>query len=259
MHHRIRSLVRLCVAGTPMATHATDTWILRTDLWQSPAFSTLIVNQDAKALRWRIGWRRHPGQLDGNAWTLQSTDTQGRTSRYRLRFEKDAMNGTADLPDPNNPSRRVTHAVTGWKVPARDGGTRTWDYRPTSYSNTWRRRPLPGARRVAGRHHPHEHAGFRRRRRERRHPRAVRQSADRAVLCRRRRARRHACRAHPPLETQSRLRRQPGHDRQSRAWHVAGAAGGEAEASRFAGCSTARRNWRDQRARPALSRTTPYQ
>jgi len=144
MHLLIRSLVSLCVAGAAMATHATETWILRTDLWQSPAFSTLTVNQDAKAVHGELDGDAIQGTLDGNAWTLQSTDTQGRTSRYRLRFEKDAMNGTADLPDPNNPARRVTHAVTGWKVPARGGGARTWDYRPTSYSNTWDadRRPV---------------------------------------------------------------------------------------------------------------------
>jgi len=137
MRFRIGVIVALGLAGSVATANATDTWVLRTDLWQSPAFSTLHAQQDAKALRGDLDGDAIRGSVEGDAWTFESTDTQGRTSRFRLRLEKDAIAGTADMPDPNDGTRRVTHAVTGWKVPDRTGGPRVWEYRPTSYSNTW--------------------------------------------------------------------------------------------------------------------------
>lgn len=133
----IRHVLAFALVILSARSYADDTWILRTDLWHSPAFSTLIAHQDKGRLEGSLDGDAITGKVDGRDLVLESTDGQGRVSRYRLRRTKDEVTGTADLPDPNDGSRRVTHAVTGWKLPERKGGPRPRDYRPDSYSNTW--------------------------------------------------------------------------------------------------------------------------
>lgn len=121
------------LAGT---AHA-ETWIVRTDLWGNPAFSTLTIDRAGGRISGDLDGDRIEGSASGDRLTLTATDRQQRTSRYVLSLQEAAFTGTAEGPDTNDPTARVTHAVTGWRVPERDGGPRTFEFTPRDYSNSW--------------------------------------------------------------------------------------------------------------------------
>ncbi|WP_311238923.1 MULTISPECIES: acetamidase/formamidase family protein [unclassified Xanthomonas] len=128
------------IAGT---THA-ETWIVRTDLWGNPVFSTLSIDRTGNRISGDLDGDTIDGGASGDRLTLTATDRQQRTSRYVLRLKGKELTGTTEGPDTNDPAVRATHAVTGWRVPERDGGPRTVEFSPTDYSNTWDadRRPV---------------------------------------------------------------------------------------------------------------------
>ncbi|MEA9577439.1 acetamidase/formamidase family protein [Xanthomonas nasturtii] len=128
------------IAGT---THA-ETWIVRTDLWGNPVFSTLSIDRTGNRISGDLDGDTIDGGASGDRLTLTATDRQQRTSRYVLRLKGKELTGTTEGPDTNDPAARATHAVTGWRVPDRDGGPRTVEFSPTDYSNTWNadRRPV---------------------------------------------------------------------------------------------------------------------
>ncbi|MET0937204.1 MAG: acetamidase/formamidase family protein, partial [Luteibacter sp.] len=78
------------------------------------------------------------------ALQLTLTDKSAAIGQYVLAKNGDVLTGTADLPDPNNASVLARHAVTGWRVPKREAPSRTIEFQPTDYSNTWNpdRRPV---------------------------------------------------------------------------------------------------------------------
>ncbi|WP_115562728.1 acetamidase/formamidase family protein [Xanthomonas arboricola] len=121
------------IAGT---THA-ETWIVRTDLWGNPVFSTLSIDRTGNRISGDLDGDTIDGGASGDRLTLTATDRQQRTSRYVLRLKGKELTGTTEGPDTNDPAARATHAVTGWRVPDRDGGPRTVEFSPTDYSNTW--------------------------------------------------------------------------------------------------------------------------
>ncbi|WP_202863853.1 MULTISPECIES: acetamidase/formamidase family protein [Xanthomonas] len=121
------------MAGT---AHA-ETWIVRTDLWGNPVFSTLSIDRTGNRISGDLDGDTIDGGASGNQLTLTATDPQQRTSRYVLRLKGKELTGTTEGPDTNDPAARATHAVTGWRVPDRDGGPRTMEFSPTDYSNTW--------------------------------------------------------------------------------------------------------------------------
>lgn len=124
-------------------THA-ETWIVRTDLWGNPAFSTLSIERTGHRINGDLDGDTIDGSASGDQLTLTATDRQQRTSRYVLRLKGKELTGTTEGPDTNDPAARATHAVTGWRVPDRAGGPRTVEFSPTDYSNTWNadRRPV---------------------------------------------------------------------------------------------------------------------
>jgi Predicted acetamidase/formamidase len=117
--------------------HARDTWILRTDLWGTPAFSTATLDTTDGRVVGDVDGDRVEGHARGPTMEFTSTDGEGRVSRYALKRSGARLAGYADLPDTNDPAARAQHAVTAWRVPDRVGGARTFDYAPTDYSNTW--------------------------------------------------------------------------------------------------------------------------
>jgi acetamidase/formamidase len=132
-----RCVVALGLSLASAGALADDVWILRTDLWRSPAFSTLKVREDAGRVTGTLDGDAVEGSVEHGMMVISGTDAQGRTSRYRLRPEGGKIAGTADLPDPNDGTRRAEHAVSGWKLPGRQGPPRTIEYRPREFSNTW--------------------------------------------------------------------------------------------------------------------------
>lgn len=134
--------VSVPILVVPVAT--AETWIVRTDLWGSPAFSTLTLEHGDKGVTGDIDGDRIAGGITRDGMTLTATDGQGRVSTYAVRLRGSELTGTADMPDTNDPAARASHAVTGWRVPDSSGGPRTIDFIPTDYSNTWNadRRPV---------------------------------------------------------------------------------------------------------------------
>jgi amidase len=138
LHAWILALVTcvLILAGTSLVNG--EIWIVRTDVWGNPAFSTLTIEIERGVVS---------GDLDGNAvhgtlshdgeLTITSTDAQGRASHYMGHVQANRLAGNVDVPDTNNAAARVQHAFTAWRVPERSGGPRQYDYVPGDYSNTW--------------------------------------------------------------------------------------------------------------------------
>lgn len=129
------------IAAVPAAA---DTWIVRTDLWGNPAFSTLTIERTGKRVKGELDGDPIEGSASGGMLVLTATDGKGRTSVYRLRIHGGELSGVTDMPDTNDPSARAMHTVSGWRLPERPSGPRTFDFKPTDYSNSWNadRRPV---------------------------------------------------------------------------------------------------------------------
>jgi amidase len=117
--------------------HAGETWIVRTDLWGNPAFSTLSVSRDHARLTGDLDGDRVTGDATGNRFVFTSTDAMGKTSRYVAKIKDTRLTGTVDMPDTNNAKARATHRFTAWRLPERSGGPRLHEFKPADYSNTW--------------------------------------------------------------------------------------------------------------------------
>lgn len=130
------------VLVVPLA--AAETWIVRTDLWGNPAFSTLTLERSGRGVTGEIDGDRIEGRMTRDRMILNAADGQGRVSTFAVRLGGSELTGTADMPDTNDPAARASHAVTGWRVPDSSGGPRTIEFIPSDYSNTWNpdRRPV---------------------------------------------------------------------------------------------------------------------
>jgi len=139
-----RAILMAPLVLTPIGAAHAETWILRSDLWGNPAFSTLSIERSGNQISGDLDGDPAEGGVRGERLTLTVTDRQNRVCRYALRFRGEALTGTTDGPDTNDSTARATHAVTGWRVPEREGGPRTIEFTPSDYSNTWNadRRPV---------------------------------------------------------------------------------------------------------------------
>lgn len=117
------------------SAHAADTWILRTELWGSPAFSTLQLEAKGDATTGTLDGDAARGSLQGSRLRLAVEDRA--RDQYDLRLRGDKLEGQVDTADPNNAQRRVTHPVTGWRLPAAPASPRTLTYTPQGWSNTF--------------------------------------------------------------------------------------------------------------------------
>lgn len=114
---------------------AADTWILRTDLWGSPAFSTLRLDTTGVAVNGVLDGDPARGSMRDGQLQLEVT---GRShDRYVMRARDGRLQGEVETADPNAPERRVTHPVTGWRLPPAPPAPRRLEYVPGSYSNTF--------------------------------------------------------------------------------------------------------------------------
>lgn len=128
----------IILLGYAAPVRASETWILRTDLWGNPAFSTLTFDRKGETLSGTLDRDKAVGREAGGALSLASTDSDGRVTRLNARLKAGRLEGVADGPDSNDPARRVQHPFTGWRVPDRPpGGPQTHDFTPTDYSNSW--------------------------------------------------------------------------------------------------------------------------
>lgn len=117
------------------SAHAADTWILRTELWGNPAFSTLQLDAKGDATTGTLDGDAARGSLQGSRLRLAVEDRA--RDQYDLRLRGDKLEGQVDTADPNDAQRRVTHSVTGWRLPAAPASPRTLTYTPQGWSNTF--------------------------------------------------------------------------------------------------------------------------
>lgn len=117
------------------SAHAADTWILRTELWGNPAFSTLQLDAKGDATTGTLDGDAARGSLQGGRLRLAVEDRA--RDQYDLRLRGDKLEGQVDTADPNDAQRRVTHPVTGWRLPAAPASPRTLTYTPQGWSNTF--------------------------------------------------------------------------------------------------------------------------
>lgn len=113
-------------------------WIVRTDLWGNPAFSTLKFTRGQARVSGDLDGDRVVGEVKANRIAFSATDRDGRQSRYSATVVGNRLTGNVDAPDTNDPKARVSHRFTAWRLPERPaGGARTVDFRSKDYSNTF--------------------------------------------------------------------------------------------------------------------------
>ncbi len=129
---------------TAAPLEARETWIVRTDLWGNPSFSTLTFDRKEAQILGDLDGDRVVGKIKTNRIAFNLTDSDGRKYSYAATVIGDQLNGTVDAPDTNNPAARVTHSFTARRLPERpSGGVRTLEFRPSDYSNTFNADRLP--------------------------------------------------------------------------------------------------------------------
>ncbi len=117
---------------------ASETWIVRTDLWGNPAFSTLTIDRENRAIKGDFDGERVSGTFEGKRINFTSVDSENRQSVFAGSVAGTAMRGIVDNPDTNDPKARARHAFQAWRVPDRPaGGPRRHEFVPTDYSNTF--------------------------------------------------------------------------------------------------------------------------
>lgn len=123
---------------TAVPLKASETWIVRTDLWGNPAFSTLTFDRDKAQVSGKLNGGRVAGEVKANRIIFNVTDSDGRQSRYSATVMGNQLTGDVDAPDTNDPMTRVSHRFTAWRLPERPaGGAQTVEFRPRDYSNTF--------------------------------------------------------------------------------------------------------------------------
>lgn len=124
--------------GAAVPASGAETWIVRTDLWGNPAFSTLTIEQQRGRVSGDLDGDPLSGQVGNKRITFDTTDRDGHSSHYSSRMDADRMEGVVDAPDSNHAEVLIAHHFTAWRVPdAPAGGPRTIDFHPVDYSNSW--------------------------------------------------------------------------------------------------------------------------
>jgi amidase len=123
--------------GAASAT-AAETWIVRTDLWGNPAFSTLTFDSDKGAISGNFDGDRVTGTADAKRIRFTATDSDNRQSVFTGSISGARMTGMADNPDTNDAKARAKHGFQAWRVPARPAGApHRHEFVPSDYSNTF--------------------------------------------------------------------------------------------------------------------------
>lgn len=136
----------LCVvAGAAPAQDARrEAWLVVVDLWSNPVYRTLELSERDGALDGALDGDAVKGRRDGDHVRFVATDARGVTAVYEGRSTGTAIAGSADLPDPNDPKARASHAFAARKIGARPAGPpQRHDYRPDTYSNEFSPHRVP--------------------------------------------------------------------------------------------------------------------
>lgn len=141
---RLFVLAGLALAHASLAQAAESTWIIKTDLWGNPSYSTLTLVDQNSRLSGELDGDTLVGTKTGNFVTFMVTDQRRNSYSFSGRIDGDIMTGTTDAPDTNNPAARVKHRFSARSLPNRPvGPPRTIDFRPTDFANTFDPHRLP--------------------------------------------------------------------------------------------------------------------
>ncbi|WP_249475452.1 acetamidase/formamidase family protein [Luteimonas galliterrae] len=126
----------MAAAAAQAQDHARESWVVAVDLWGNPVYQTLELAQDRGALTGTLDGDALRGMRDGNRIRFTVTDANRASATYIGNIEDDALTGTVDMPDTNDPKARASHAFRAQRIPARPPGPpRRHVYAPDSYSN----------------------------------------------------------------------------------------------------------------------------
>jgi amidase len=132
----------LALAGASLAVpghaqgNAGEHWLVVTDMWGTPAFSTMTLARDGARLSGELDGDPLAGDTSGKAIRFVATDKKGTEYRYAGTRDGAIMSGEADFADSNTPGARARHRFTARRLPERpDGPPRTYDFKPADYSN----------------------------------------------------------------------------------------------------------------------------
>jgi amidase len=142
---RLSVLLPLLLATPALAQQqAAEHWIVRTDMWGNAAYSTLDLTRDGERLTGTLDGDPIEGTVKGRTIRFSARDRKGTVYAYAGTLGGGAMAGDADMPDSNHPGVRIAHLFTARRLPDRPaGGPRTYDFKPTDYSNLFTADRLP--------------------------------------------------------------------------------------------------------------------
>lgn len=139
MHNYYKNaLPFLLVALISSPLLASETWIVRTDLWGNPAFSTLTLERSAQTVSGDLDGDQITGEIVENQIRFTAKDMQGQTAIFSGLINGNEISGSADYPDTNDSQARAIHGFKARRIPDRPSGPpRTYQFKPTDYSNSW--------------------------------------------------------------------------------------------------------------------------
>lgn len=135
---RILLFVLACIAccAAQAQPAGRETWLVTVDLWGNPVYRTLELSTQAGALTGNLDGDPIEGRRDGDRIRFVVKDAQGARAVYEGRIADAAIDGIADLPDPNDAAARASHTFNARRIEARPPGPpRHHDFRAESYSN----------------------------------------------------------------------------------------------------------------------------
>ncbi|MFA5965104.1 MAG: acetamidase, partial [Sphingomonas sp.] len=139
----LRIMMTVCAVlllGQPAlaASRADGQWILTTDRWGNPEYSTLDLIAANGKLSGKWDGDAVDGTISDGRLAFSVRDKSGAVYRFDARIDGATLRGTADFPDNNDAARRLRYGFTGRRVPDRPpGGPQIHNFVPTSFANSF--------------------------------------------------------------------------------------------------------------------------
>lgn len=115
---------------------AGERWLLKVDRWGTVSTLTLNLEQRGAQLAGTLDGDQLEGRREGDKITFSVTDRQRQRQIYSANVAGAVMRGQADYPDTNKAQLRVTHALSGQRLPDRAStAPQRHVFVPSDYSN----------------------------------------------------------------------------------------------------------------------------
>jgi len=132
----LASIVLFAACPAMAGDKTSEQWLVVTDMWGTPAYSTMTMVRDGDSLSGELDGDPVTGEASGKTVRFVATDRKGTEYRYAGTRDGTRMSGEADFADSNTPGARARHRFTARRLPERPAGPpRTYAFEPTDYSN----------------------------------------------------------------------------------------------------------------------------